>query len=329
MPLPAHRLLDPAIGVVVGGAASHRVTVTTTLPTPIADGLDELRDRLRAAATEDGVHLLPHPDLVAFRASAPLSWARQHTPTITVVVVADRRKHLRLQDGQRFTYTRGSYLCCTREMHYEAAIPEATRRRPYLSLGVRLRPELVAETVLALADAGDDDQEVDAYVGDLDVALLDSFLRLVRAVDDPVDARLLAPLVIRELVVRLLRAELARPLRRAAQTDDGRILEAMRFIREHAHERLTVDQIAKQVAMSASHFAHRFSEVARMSPMRYAKQQRLRRARTLLLGDRRVSEVALEVGYQSPAQFARDFKANFGLPPLAYAQRNRDRVSPN
>lgn len=64
-------------------------------------------------------------------------------------------------------------------------------------------------------------------------------------------------------------------------------------------------------------------EVARMSPMRYAKQQRLFRARVLLLGDTRVSEVAHEVGYRSPAQFARDFKASYGLPPAAYAQRFR------
>ena len=68
--------------------------------------------------------------------------------------------------------------------------------------------------------------------------------------------------------------------------------------------------------MSPSHFAHRFRVIARMSPMRFVKEVRLDAARTLLLSEgARASDVALRVGYESPAHFARDFKRRFGARP--------------
>ena len=68
--------------------------------------------------------------------------------------------------------------------------------------------------------------------------------------------------------------------------------------------------------MSPSHFAHRFRAVARVSPMRYLRDVRLDAARTRLLGNGvRVSEVAIEVGFESPAHFTREFKRRFGVSP--------------
>jgi len=327
MTAAVHRLRDPAVPLVAAAAARHRRDVTVHREATVEEALEELRGRVRRAAPEQGPNVLSHPDVYTFRADEPSAMTRHQTGGITVAVITDRRKELHFSDGRRFVYRPGEYLCCTRLMHYHSAIPAATSQRPYLSLGLRLPAELVAETVLALDDAGEETSDVDAFVGRLDPPLMDSFLRLVRALDDPVEVRLLAPLIIRELVVRLLRSELARPLRLAAQADDGRIRRAMSFIRDHAHRRLTVERMAKEVAMSPSHFAHQFRKVARMPPMQYAKQQRMARARMLLLDDLRVSEVASEVGYQSAAQFTRDFKASYGVPPLAYVQRYRELAS--
>ena len=76
----------------------------------------------------------------------------------------------------------------------------------------------------------------------------------------------------------------------------------------------SVERIARQVAMSPSHFAHRFRAVARMTPMRFGKDVRLDAPRTLLLSQgARASEVALRVRFESPAQFARDFKRRWRL----------------
>jgi len=53
-----------------------------------------------------------------------------------------------------------------------------------------------------------------------------------------------------------------------------------------------------------------------VSPMRYLREVRLERARVLLQArGARVSEVAVEVGFESPAHFAREFKRRYGSPP--------------
>jgi AraC-like DNA-binding protein len=73
--------------------------------------------------------------------------------------------------------------------------------------------------------------------------------------------------------------------------------------------------------MSPSHFAHRFSAVARISPMRYLREARLEQARVLLTASgARAGEVALEVGFESPAHFAREFKRRFGVSPSHYGR---------
>ena len=98
--------------------------------------------------------------------------------------------------------------------------------------------------------------------------------------------------------------------------DATRILSAMRFIRERHADKLNVEQLARHAGMSPSHFAHRFRAVARVSPMRYLREVRLDAARTRLLRNgSRVSEVAVEVGFESPAHFTREFKRRFGVSP--------------
>jgi AraC-like DNA-binding protein len=80
-------------------------------------------------------------------------------------------------------------------------------------------------------------------------------------------------------------------------------------------------ELARQVAMSPSHFAHRFRSVARTSPIQYLKHLRLMRARALLLAEGlRPSEVAPKVGYASLSHFHRDFKRQFGVAPARYAR---------
>lgn len=166
----------------------------------------------------------------------------------------------------------------------------------------------------------------EVYVTDADADLLGAAVRLVRTLDDPTERSVLAPLVLREIVFRLLRSDAAAGLRRTAGNgdDDLRIREAMRYMEAHAKERLTVLRVARAVAMSPSHFAHRFRDVARVTPMQYLKHVRLREARLLLLEEgARAAEAGKRVGYRSPAHFSRDFVQAFGVAPSRYAERFR------
>ena len=147
-------------------------------------------------------------------------------------------------------------------------------------------------------------------------------VRLVTTAADPVERRILTPLVLLEVVFRLLCTEAAAVLRSGIREAEREpIRAAMAWLEAHADRRITVQQIARQVGMSASHFAHRFRETVSTTPMQYLKYVRMDRARTLLLADGlRPSEIATRVGYASLSHFTRDFKRQFGVAPGSYAR---------
>ena len=240
-------------------------------------------------------------------------------PSLTVV--ARGRKRARFGELE-LVYDSARYIVITGETMYDAEILDAP---PYLAATIFLPVDLIVKTQLALSSEPAGDAETPpAFVGPFDAAMRGVVTRLFVAMDDPHERRIVAPLVREELVFRLLRSDAGAVVRSAVRARDaGVIHEAMRYIRDRAARgRLSVTSIARHVAMSPSHFAHRFRSVAGVSPMRYLKQVRLDDARALMLGERlRVTELASRVGYESTSHFSRDFKQAFGLTPAAFARR--------
>lgn len=277
-------------------------------------------------APDEGRADATYAGLSTFRISSPTVVPTEPTFGVTLGIVAQGRKTLRV-DGRTLRVDPSRYLVVTRDLQYAATVQPESSLRPFLGVSVTFPPELVAKAMVALADGGASPSSpaVPAFTAPFDAALAEPLSRLLDAVDDPVERRTIAPLAIEELVFRLLRSDAAAAMRGALRAGDaGPITEAMRLMRMHAFRPLSVEAIARQVAMSPSHFAHRFRVVARMSPMRFVKEVRLDAARTLLLSEgARAADVALRVGYESPAHFARDFKRRFGASPARYARRLR------
>ena len=67
--------------------------------------------------------------------------------------------------------------------------------------------------------------------------------------------------------------------------------------------------------MSVSSFHRAFKEVMGMTPLQYAKALKLHRAHGLLQNGQSASEAGFAVGYNSPAQFSREYKRFFGITP--------------
>jgi AraC-like DNA-binding protein len=198
-----------------------------------------------------------------------------------------------------------------------------------LSASLELPRDVIAKTLLALSDADvvPASEHATTYVSAIDSALEDNVMRYMRAIEEPIERRVIAPLAMEELVFRLLRTGAAAVLRGvvAQVRHVDAVQQAMHFMRLRVTHPLSVEDVARHVGMSASHFAHRFRAVARISPMRYLKQLRLQDARALLLANRlRVSEVAVRVGYESASHFTRDFKSCFGATPAEYVRRFKD-----
>jgi AraC-like DNA-binding protein len=284
--------------------------------------IQEVVDLVRERMPGQGRVASALPGLYLYRWDAPQQLTPGRTSTMRVNLCVQGRKLMRVAGAEHY-YDPVSYLVMRGETAFEACAVEA----PYLAIALELSPQLVSQGLLEIAQAGHlgalDEEPPAAFTAPLDAALLNGMSRLLRSLEDPVERVVLGPLVVREIVFRLLLSNAASVMRAGTlgQQEREPIRRAMEFIEQRAFERLSVDAIARHVGMSPSHFAHRFSAIASVSPMRYLKHVRLERARQLLLLEsERASAVASRVGYASEAHFNRDFKRQFGLAPASYVR---------
>ena len=147
----------------------------------------------------------------------------------------------------------------------------------------------------------------------------DTLLRFLALLDTPADIPMLAPMVERELLYRLLQGPQGRLLRHIAQPEGalGRVRRAVEWIRNHHNSRLRIEDLCEVSGMSRASLHRHFVALTGLSPIQYQKQIRLQEARQLLLsGDNSASDVAYAVGYESASQFSREYVRQFGAPPL-------------
>lgn len=285
--------------------------------------LAALRARVATATAREGVTELG--PLQLYRFDRPTFFRKAPTFGVTLGVVLAGRKRLRLGrhaidvDPERF-------VVMTRESAHDSVIRPGAGGEPYLGVSLAFSPELVARALVALAESGHTPvrEAMPAFGAPIDRDVIAALDRIARASEDAVEARLLVPLAVEEILFRLLRSDAAVAVRSAVGTgpDSAPILEAMRLLRsEHARTH-DVGRIARRVGMSASHFAHRFRAVTRTTPMRFLRDVRLEQARALLLEPgMRAGLVATRVGFASASHFTREFKRRYGVAPGAFQER--------
>jgi AraC-like DNA-binding protein len=242
-------------------------------------------------------------------------------------VIAQGSKEVFLGDD-RYQYDPAHYLLATVELAVVSQVLEASKEWPYLSLRLDLDPTLVGSVIVEAGQPSPRSQgNVKAIaVSPLDAGLLDAVVRLVRLLDSPGDARVLLPLVTREIVYRLLMGEQSSRLRHIAveggYTD--RIARAVERLRNDFDRPLRIDSIARELNMSVSGLHHQFKAVTAMSPLQFQKRLRLQEARRLLLGEHLdAASAAYRVGYDDPSHFNREYKRLFGAPPMRDVERLR------
>ncbi|HEX6018663.1 MAG TPA: AraC family transcriptional regulator [Burkholderiaceae bacterium] len=99
---------------------------------------------------------------------------------------------------------------------------------------------------------------------------------------------------------------------------------ALALMHEQPAQDWTLDELGRRVGLSRSALHERFAQLVGTPPMQYLTQWRMQAAARLLLETRAsVAAVALDVGYDSEAAFARAFKRQVGKAPGAW-RRERD-----
>jgi transcriptional regulator GlxA family with amidase domain len=171
------------------------------------------------------------------------------------------------------------------------------------------------------------DSQRGLFVSKMNSSLLDAVLRLVRLLDTPGDIPVLAPLVIREILYRILQDEQGDSVKQIAMigSHTHRIAKVIQLIKQDFAKPLRIEELALTANMSSSSLHHHFKQVTRLSPLQYQKQLRLQEARRLMLSE--VADAAnagFQVGYESPSQFSREYSRMFGLPPISDIKRFRE-----
>ncbi len=253
---------------------------------------------------------------------------RASTTGTVMAIIAQGAKRLAIGD-RVYDYGPGQYLVASVDLpitgHYTRASPEA----PALGFGLVLRPSAIAPLLLegtahaAPAPSG-------LGVADATPELIDAAVRMLRLLEAPADQAVLAPMLERELLWRLLNGPLGESVRQIGLHDSSLsyVSRAVRWISEHYDRPFRVEELARECGMSTSAFHRNFHAVTTLSPIQFQKRIRLQKSRLLLLtGTDDVATVGYRVGYDSASQFSREYRRQFGLPPGRDAERLRTPTS--
>ncbi len=278
---------------------------------------EELAERIAQALPADGT----------LDVSASFRLARSSRPTEPIhslyqpafCVVAQGRKQALLGE-EVFRYDPGHYLIYTVDLPLTFRVEEASKERPYLGFRLNLDSSLVASVMM---ESGIEPKKGHVSLKAMDVSpmdadLLDAVVRLVRLLGAPVEHEVLAPLIVREIIFRLLAGGQGARLSHLVASGAGaqRISKAIGHLREKFDQPLKMDDLAHELGMSVSGFHHHFKSVTAMSPLQFQKQIRLQEARRLMLGeDLDAASAGFRVGYEDPSYFSREYKKLFGAPP--------------
>jgi AraC-like DNA-binding protein len=248
--------------------------------------------------------------------SAPTSC--MYDPSVAVIVQGAKRVLLG-EDTYRYDACR--FLVTSVDLPAIGEITEASSEQPFLALMMKLDQRVMTELIMegGLPSPRAEPTGRGMAVGQATLPLLQAFQRLIDLLDEPDDIPVLAPLIQREILYRLLVSNQGSRLWQIASvgSQSHRIARAIDWLKTHAAEPLRVDELAASVQMSASTFHHHFRALTAMSPLQYQKWLRLNEARRLMLTEHLdASTAAYRVGYESPSQFGREYHRLFGAPPL-------------
>ena len=306
---------------------------TENLSPPLEPQLEahraELAERIASHAPREGCFATAIDNLHLVR----YEHMTQSMPALAqpaLCILAHGSKEVRLGD-EHYVYDPLNFMVVSVAMPISGRILEATPDNPSLSLRLDLDP---LEINALIAEAGPLGVPVrptgrGLYVERMDHALLDAVVRLMRLIEQPKDIAMLAPLVRREILWRLLRGQQGHRLYEiaVAHSQTHRVSQAIAWLNQHYDKALRIEDLAREVNLSVSTLHHRFKAVTSMSPLQYQKQLRLQEARKLMLNEGLdASAAGYRVGYESPSQFSREYSRLFGAPPLRDLARLRQQA---
>jgi len=235
-----------------------------------------------------------------------------------IIILGQGEKHVYLGNDV-YTYNASHYLVLPVPLPAECE-GKTGPGKPILGMTISIDPMEVGEILL---DMENSENEIDympkgIYSAPMSEVLLDAAVRLLRTITDSQDKKVLAPMIKREIIYRVLKGEKGEILQALAHHNKYffRIAKVLRRIHASYNDDFDIEKLARESDMSSSTFHGSFKAVTDTSPLQYIKNVRLHKARTFMIQDGlNAGMAALKVGYESPSQFNREYKRLFGITP--------------
>ena len=267
-----------------------------------------------------------------------------HTALDTMIVVREPESHAKIRDvyepflvvvgkgkkncytgEQKYEYGSGRGLAVLLPMPVQTEIIGATPDDPFLAAVIALNLDRMSDILLKIERAENFPSQPTSenMSGIFSIPLTDELilpiLRLFEALGNVRDTAVLSNLILDEIHYRLLCHEHGAALRTLLRqrVHMQRITSAIDYIHQNLDKPVSVENLAEMVHMSRATFYEHFKAVMHVSPLQYAKSMKLFQAHKFIREGKNASEAGYLVGYNSPAQFSREYKRHFGYAPSA------------
>ena len=235
-----------------------------------------------------------------------------------IIILGQGEKHVYLGNDV-YTYDSSHYLVLPVPLPVDCE-GGAEPGKPILGLTITIDPIEVGEILLDMEDIRKEILSLPKgiYSAPMSEALYDATIRILQAIADPLDKKVLAPMIKREIIYRVLQGEKGEILQALAHRNKSffQIAKVLQKIHESYSNDFNIEKLAKELHMSSSTFHSSFKAVTDSSPLQYIKNVRLHKARTLMIQDGlNANLAAIQVGYESSSQFNREYKRLFGVTP--------------
>ncbi|GAB6260145.1 AraC family transcriptional regulator [Photobacterium sp. 53610] len=285
-----------------------------------------LAELVGSLARAEGDHVTTVPGLSLHRRNQP-SEPLHCIYTLSVALTIQGGKQVLIGDVVH-ELGPGKSMITTLDLPVVSHVVEARRQQPYLGILLQLdiAQILAVNTELDLSRPHKGDMFQSVSIEQADAQLCDAFIRLLQLPMQPEMQPHLAPLIQKEIVIRLLTGPHGLHLRHLVSegSPSEHISRAVTWLKQNFVHSFSMDELANRAHMSASTFRQHFRAMTGTSPLQYQKQLRLQEARELMLNQQMdASRASAMVGYESASQFSREYSRLFGAPPQKDIRRLR------
>ena len=297
-----------------------------------SDDLSRLAGLIRLHAPYDGDFPLRVPGVSVARRARVHEHLQHNVQRPALCLVAQGNKSVQV-GPDTYEYDPQRLMVYAVNLPIAFRVTRASVAEPFLTFKLDLDPPRIAALSLKLFPHGlpPVHHQRGVHLTPSNSAVMNAAARLLDVMRDDREAAFIGPLIVDELLTRLLLSPIGAQVAQLGQVESrvGRIARAIDWIHAHYDEPLEVEALADFVHMGVSTFHAHFKAVTSMSPLQFQKQVRLQEARQLMLSSPvDATTASRQVGYQSASQFSREYSRLFGSAPSRDIARLREPGGP-